>query len=599
MTIGNVSGYMRKDFNDWYASHATERAKSAEFREWAQRLLMELLSVDNTPKSDVDLMRRNEEEIFKIIELEIRSSCRYLKPELRRVPIDVELIARHPYVTKPHYTKTDDRPSGLSIEEAYENRTNMVVTISGMLGKAPESPTICAHIDTVAPHLSDVRKEASTIYGRGACDDKGSVVSMIEALRLISEVAEKEGRNILGFSALFHFVIDEEPGGNGALSLALNDDFTSENVLVAEATDLVPHRANRGALWFNVRLYSRYPEVSPLMALANVILSLEDEGDKIIGETPEGIFLKEHVQTSYGIVAALRFGNLQEVRFGQHPSTVNGYVKLGVATEIDLETVRREIERSIMRYVAKYGDKSLEKDPETGMPKVPRHYDIKGRKADDRTVYDVEIFGKTGHMGAIRQCDCAITKMAYVLSGLGKFASERRIKMEFFLPGCENLQGVQMVLEGGQGFTASHNLDVIQSRIASAVSRGIANYLSDSLLPANSIAVETSFDKLHNDAYESPEDSAAWRAIIDSCRLAGIKLSGEEKRAWRVSCDARVYAKAPKIIDPSRDVRNVITFGAGSLKHAHSDSEQVEISDVLLAGSAMAIWTLKLSMARK
>ncbi|MBO3803930.1 MAG: hypothetical protein JTT11_08715, partial [Candidatus Brockarchaeota archaeon] len=132
-------------------------------------------------------------------------------------------------------------------------------------------------------------------------------------------------------------------------------------------------------------------------------------------------------------------------------------------------------------------------------------------------------------------------------------------------------------------------------RIASAAEKGLAEYLSASLLPAGSAEVDTSFDKLHNDAYESPEDGAAWRAMMEACSLVGIPLNGEEKRAWRVSCDARLYAKALKVADPSRSVRNVVTFGAGSLKHAHSDSEQVGTSDVLLAGSAMAVWTLKLS----
>ncbi|MEM2885617.1 MAG: M20/M25/M40 family metallo-hydrolase, partial [Thermoproteota archaeon] len=262
---------MRKAVLGGYAAYAVERSRSAEFFEWAQRLLVELLSVDNTPKPDVDAMRRNEDEAFKIIESEIRGSCSYLRPELRRVPIDAEAIAKHPYVTPPHYTKTGERPSGLSIKEAYENRGNLVVILKGDKGKLPESPTLCAHVDTVAPHLN-VRKEDGTVYGRGACDDKGSVVSMIEALRLISEVSEKEGRNVLGSSAFAHFVIDEEPGGNGALSLALAEDLTSDNVLVAEATDLVPHRANRGALWFKVRLNGKLPEADPLAALAYLTL---------------------------------------------------------------------------------------------------------------------------------------------------------------------------------------------------------------------------------------------------------------------------------------------------------------------------------------
>ncbi|MGQ9513733.1 MAG: M20/M25/M40 family metallo-hydrolase [Thermoproteota archaeon] len=583
---------------DLFAAHAIKRIGSEELSEWAQRLLMELLYIDNTPKPNMDLMRRNEEEAFKIIESEIKDLCKNLKPEVRRVPINVELIEKHLYITPPHYTKTDKIPFGLSIEETYRNRANMVITVDGIHGKLQESPTICAHIDTVAPHLSNVRCEAGTIYGRGACDDKGSIVSMIEALRLISEFVEMGGKSILGRSILLHFVIDEEPGGNGALSLALDEEYTSNNILVAEATDLIPHRANRGALWFKVRLSCGTQRVEPLMTLSNVILSLEEEGDKILQETSEGIFLKEHVQTSHGIVSAMPCNKTHEVRFGQHPSTVNGYVKFTVLTDVGPETIREEIDRSIKLYVAKYGDKTLEIDPETGSPKVSRHFNIVERRTDAGIAYDVEIFGKTGHMGAIRQCDCAIIKMAYVLNDLRRLTLKRDSKIHVFFSGCEGSNVNQIVLEGGQGFTASHNLEDIQSRITSAVNKGISNYLSALHLPPNSIEVETSFDKLHNDAYESPEDSDAWNSMIEACRLTGLPLNGEEKRAWRVSCDARVYAKAPKILDPSRSIRNVITFGAGSLRYAHSDVEQVATSDILIAGSTMAIWAMKLSKSK-
>jgi len=580
---------------DGYAMKFAEKSKSEEHRKWVQDLLLEMVSIDNTPKPDVNLMKRNEDEIYKIIGREIRVMCSYLKPEVHRVPIDTGLISSHQYVTPPHYTKTAARPNGLPIEEAYANRSNLVIVVNGPSGMTPDSPTMCSHVDTVAPNLSRIRAEAGVVYGRGACDDKGSICSIVEAIRLISEIGEKDGVNPLGRSMIAHFVIDEEPGGNGALSLSLSEKWTSNNVLITEITDLVPHRANRGALWYKVLIRSD-PGVDSLMALAHIVLSLEAEGDRILEETSEGIFLKEHVQTSHGIIAAPPVGNRSEVTFGQHPSTVNGYVKFTVAADIDPKSLNEVIEESIRRYTAKYGDKTLEKDQETGLPKVTRHFGMVSRNSSGKTIYDVEIFGKTGHMGAIRQCDCAIIKMAYVLTGLQELANEKRITMNIVLAGTEDPSRM-LVLEGGQGFTASHDLAEIQSRIISAVDNGIRNYLSMARIETTSLKVETSFDKLHNDAYESPEGSAAWSAILDACRDLGIRLSGQEKRAWRVSCDARLYAKALKILNPSKSVRNVITFGGGSLKYAHSEAEQVSISDLLLAGSAIALWAMKLSRA--
>jgi len=578
-----------------YAIEVAARARSEEHRKWAQDLLLELVSMDNTPKADVDLMTRNEDEVFKVIEREVGTLCSYLRPAVYRVPIDIGLISGHQYVTPPHYTKTPERPNGLPIEGAYASRSNLVVVLDGADGRRPDGPTMCSHVDTVAPYLSNVRAEAGIVHGRGACDDKGSIVSIIEAMRLMSELGDKIGSNPLGRSVVSHFVIDEEPGGNGALSMSLSEKWTSDNVIVTEITDLVPHRANRGALWYRVDLIGTDPGVNSLIALAHIVLSLEAEGERILEETPEGIFLKEHVQTSHGIIAAPSAGDRPEVTFGQHPSTVNGYVKLATCTEVDPINLREDIEKSIRGYVAKYGDKALETDPETGLPKVARHFSAVRRVASRGLAYDVEIFGKTGHMGAIRQCDCAIIKVAYVLIGLQRLAQEKGATMDIFLAGAEGLPNRRLVLEGGQGFTASHDLAEIQSRIVSAVDKGIGCYLTKSGLTATSINQETSFDKLHNDAYESPEGSAAWSTILDACRLTGIRLSGQEKRAWRVSCDARLYAKALKVLDPLKGVRNVITFGAGSLKYAHSEAERVSVSDVLLAGSTIALWAMKMS----
>jgi len=578
-----------------YAIEVAARARSEEYRKWAQDLLLELVSIDNTPKADVDLMRRNEDEVFKVIEREVGTLCGCMRPKAYRVPIDVELISGHQYVTPPHYTKTPEKPNGLPIVRAYAGRSNLVVVLDGADGMRPDGPTVCSHVDTVAPYLNNVRADAGIVHGRGACDDKGSIVSIIEAMRLMSELGEKIGSNPLGRSVVSHFVIDEEPGGNGALSLSLSEKWTSDNILVTEITDLIPHRANRGALWYRVDLIGTGPGFNSLIALAHIVLSLEAEGERILEETPEGIFLKEHVQTSHGIIAAPSAGDGPEVAFGQHPSTVNGYVKLAICTEVDPKNLRGDIEESTREYVAKYGDKTLEIDPETRLPKVARHFSIVRRDAGGRAIYDVEVFGKTGHMGAIRHCDCAIIKMAYVLTGLQRLAKEKGATMDVFLTGAEDLSYRRLVLEGGQGFTAVHDLAEIQSRIISAVDKGIGGYLARTGLTATSINEGTSFDKLHNDAYESPEGSAAWGAMLDACRLTGIRLSGQERRAWRVSCDARLYAKAPKALNPSKGIRNVFTFGAGSLKYAHSEAERVSVSDVLLAGSTIALWAMKMS----
>ena len=54
-------------------------------------------------------------------------------------------------------------------------------------GSAGQSVALNAHIDVVAPYFPP-RVKGGTVFGRGACDDKGPAVSIVAALKVLSEV---------------------------------------------------------------------------------------------------------------------------------------------------------------------------------------------------------------------------------------------------------------------------------------------------------------------------------------------------------------------------------------------------------------------------
>ncbi len=84
---------------------------------------------------------------------------------------------------------------------------------------------IMTHLDTV-PGEIPVRVEGEKIYGRGACDAKGQIVTLIWAL---SEVKELNNVSIV-------FVGDEEEEGSG--SLAYVNQYYPQNALILEPTSL-------------------------------------------------------------------------------------------------------------------------------------------------------------------------------------------------------------------------------------------------------------------------------------------------------------------------------------------------------------------------
>ena len=75
------------------------------------------------------------------------------------------------------------------------------------------------------------------------------------------------------------------------------------------------------------------------------------------------------------------------------------------------DALRRAVEEGLEEYIRDYGDKTKEVDPETGSPKVPRHYLLEDIPGGVR----LTVLGKAGHMGAIRELDDAITKAAYIV----------------------------------------------------------------------------------------------------------------------------------------------------------------------------------------
>jgi acetylornithine deacetylase/succinyl-diaminopimelate desuccinylase-like protein len=72
--------------------------------------------------------------------------------------------------------------------------------------------------------------------------------------------------------------------------------------------------------------------------------------------------------------------------------------------------------------------------------------------------------------------------------------------------------------------------------------------------------------------------------LADAARASGVAVV-EPLRGWDVSCDARIFAR-------EYPESAVITFGAGSLQHAHSANEQVILNDVLAAAKTVARFAL-------
>jgi acetylornithine deacetylase/succinyl-diaminopimelate desuccinylase-like protein len=98
------------------------------------------------------------------------------------------------------------------------------------------------------------------------------------------------------------------------------------------------------------------------------------------------------------------------------------------------------------------------------------------------------------------------------------------------------------------------------------------------------VKVTATFQRLHNNAFERPVDSAGMQTALAALRAAGLDR-GEPVRGWEVSCDARLFAD----LRPEADV---VSFGPGNLRCAHSDEESITVQEILQGAEALAYMAL-------
>ena len=104
---------------------------------------------------------------------------------------------------------------------------------------------IVAHVDTITPTWSgatSAQVDGNIVKGLGAVDDKGGVAAcLLAAIRL-----KEDGVDLDGLPVAFAFAVDEETGGSGSRSLAV--ELAPRFAIALEGTELHPGTAECGDL---------------------------------------------------------------------------------------------------------------------------------------------------------------------------------------------------------------------------------------------------------------------------------------------------------------------------------------------------------------
>jgi succinyl-diaminopimelate desuccinylase len=170
--------------------------------------------------------------------------------------------------------------NGLEIDllPVLPGRSNLLARLSPT-GPVRHRLLLAPHLDTVdaAERQFIPRKANGRLYGRGACDTKGSVAAMLSALCLLARSSNRPKHTEVVFAGL----IDEENVQAGSRALVA-EGYGADLAIVGEATRLKVVTAHKGCLWLQLRTQGRSahgsrPELglNAVHAMAKVVDTIE------------------------------------------------------------------------------------------------------------------------------------------------------------------------------------------------------------------------------------------------------------------------------------------------------------------------------------
>jgi len=175
------------------------------------------------------------------------------------------------------------KKAGLVIERqrVFPGRDNIIARLLPKQ-KPAQRILLAPHMDTVGvpDEKSFVpRARNGRLYGRGACDTKGTVAMMTAALLDLACSRRRPSRTEIAFAGL----IDEENGQTGSRVLAASQ-FKADLAIVGEPTELRVVTAHKGDLWLELEArgksaHGARPELgrNAVHAMARIVDLLETD----------------------------------------------------------------------------------------------------------------------------------------------------------------------------------------------------------------------------------------------------------------------------------------------------------------------------------
>ena len=230
--------------------------------------------------------------------------------------------------------------AGLDVDfqKVFSHRSNLLARLTPT-GRIKQRILLAPHLDTVdiaGEEQLIPRSKNGRLYGRGACDTKGSAAAMLMAVMELARAKDRPAETEIIFAGL----VDEEMGQGGSRALAASR-LKADLAIVGEPTRLQVVTAHKGNLW----------------------LKLETHGKSAHGSRPE--LGRNAVHEMARIVDLLETAYAAQLRRRRHPllgratvnvGTIHGGVQANIvpahcAITVDRRTLPGETDAGVWREV--------------------------------------------------------------------------------------------------------------------------------------------------------------------------------------------------------------------------------------------------------
>jgi len=256
------------------------------------------------------------------------------------------LPERHPHAGEgriAEFLAAVGAQAGLDIEfqKVFPHRPNLLARLTPT-GKPRQRILLAPHLDTVNV-VTDAqlipRTVGDRLYGRGACDTKGSVAAMFEA---VCELGRSPGRPQVT-EIIFAGLVDEENGQGGSRALAASR-MKADLAIVGEFTQLVIATAHKGSVWLDVETRGQAAHGALPHLGKNAVHEMARVVDAIETDYARQLRRKKHPVLGHGTV------NVGTIRGGTQPNIVPDQCVISV----DRRTLPGETEASARRELEKF-----------------------------------------------------------------------------------------------------------------------------------------------------------------------------------------------------------------------------------------------------